>query len=45
LAGIRKNFLADMNQTSLILFYIVAAWIVYITARGELDDYVSIFIG
>jgi hypothetical protein len=34
-----------MDQTSTVLFYLVAAYIIYITAKGELPAYSAIFFG
>lgn len=34
-----------MPQTSIIFFYLLAAYIFYITAKGELPQYAGVFFG
>lgn len=35
----------QISQSSLIVFYLFAAFIVFITVRGELSTYVGFFVG
>jgi len=34
-----------MSQTSTIFFFLIAAFVVYITAKGELPKYAAVFYG
>lgn len=34
-----------MPQTSVIFFYLIAAYLFYITAKGELQQYAGVFFG
>lgn len=34
-----------MNQTSIIFAVLFAAWLVFITARGELPSYIGVLTG
>lgn len=34
-----------MPQTSVIFFYLLAGFVIFITARGELPSYLSVFLG
>jgi hypothetical protein len=34
-----------MPQSSVIAFYLVIGFVVFITARGELPSYLSVFLG
>lgn len=34
-----------LPQQSVILFFLVAGWLVYITAKGELPAYIGVMLG
>lgn len=34
-----------MSQTSVIFAYILVAWLIFITARGELPKYLAVIFG
>lgn len=34
-----------MSQTSIIFFYLMAAFVVYVTVKGELPQYAKVFFG
>jgi hypothetical protein len=34
-----------ISQTSLIFFYLLAAFVIFITIRGELSQYAAVFFG
>lgn len=34
-----------MSQTSTIFFFLVAAYVIYITVKGELPAYAKVFFG
>jgi len=33
-----------MNQTAVIFFYLVAAFLIYVTAKGQLPAYAGVFV-
>jgi len=35
----------NMPQSSVIFFYLAAGFLIFITARGELPSYLSVFLG
>lgn len=34
-----------MSQTSVVFFFLLAAFIIYVTVRGELPKYAKVFFG
>jgi hypothetical protein len=34
-----------LSQTSIIFFYMLAAFVIFITVRGELPQYTAVFFG
>jgi hypothetical protein len=34
-----------MSQTSIIFFYLLAAFVIYVTVKGELPAYAKVFFG
>lgn len=34
-----------MTQTSVIFFFLLAGFIIYVTAKGKLGDYLSVLLG